>query len=612
MKKIWIFGLSLLGATLLCTPTWAGTWNLSLDYAGTSIGGPGWGHTGNTAPWGYGGWTGDDGEGQGTETSNLTPGQKQDGSLNGSFILVARWRPTQAGEVLPPVLHVKFRQTMAGSGSRQSESQFAGAASSTPGQVHLSVSVANPDGTQATDTEHVTATPNATMYRFSALAESPTTLLSLGTQGAVAQNDGSYIIRHSLPALSGTFSVTNGLYKVENDPGVFSNYGDGSNAYLSAGVTYDFDPRSVKLTRNDKDRFELDANGNWVTYGDSRFSYLERVIIPGQTGEPSSYSDDPYDVIQTIVANREGTWAPDPQKVWTVPGGISYSVSAPNVSPPSVLVITTQGNSVSNPDGIDMIPAGDTSSAAAGAITPGWYNVPSQGNKQFTVTHKVIDTGTGGDGATATATYIMTLHDEWEDPIPDPDFVRHQAGGQPDVSGESVTDWNYIIAGLPHLEPGSQTPVLDYGPDSSWDVTEGAKFSVSLEQGFGVEFKLNDWANAHGDIKTTEELTVDATAIASAGKPSDLFPGAATGTRYQPIIAYRRRQVHKLLKRYDNSGLWLNPATAQLPPANPRYGRWPQSKEEGVMEWGPNWLKVLPGQTPLQPQTTGFLSASEG
>jgi len=102
--------LPFLGVALATTPAWAGSWTIGLDYAGTSSGGPGWGHVGNKMNWGYGGWTGDDGEVQGSLTSNFGVGQTQSGTCSGHYILVLHYYPSSATDTIPPFVGVNVQQ----------------------------------------------------------------------------------------------------------------------------------------------------------------------------------------------------------------------------------------------------------------------------------------------------------------------------------------------------------------------------------------------------------------------------------------------------------------------------------------------------------------------
>lgn len=379
--------------------------------------------------------------------------------------------------------------------------------------------------------------------------------------------------------------------------------GQALNARIGATLEAAKDTRSVKLTRNGKDRFEL-KDGSWVTYGDSRFSYLERVLttdpdpVTGYMGSMQSYKDDPHDVVQTIVQDKGLGWSSDKTKLkskWT----FSDSNVLSNTGDNAAVVTMPQGNSLNNPDGIETTVG---TQAYLNAVPSGWYRVPSQGTKQFTVTHDLTD----ADGATATAKYVLSLHDEWEDAKPDPDKKRKVAGGQPDVEGETTTDWSYFTFGIP------RSPNLTTGDkDASWSIDQSVKFSVKLAATFSPEFKIADWVNAGGSVESTLEPSISADFAATAPKPSTQFPGSPTGTRYQPIIAYYKRVVHKLLLRYNADGLWLNSDKLNFPEGDMRYGRWPQSKEEGPLEYLPCWLPIAGNETPVPSGTTGFLSKKE-
>jgi len=242
MKHSLLKALPLLGMALATTPAWAGGWTIGLDYSGTSSGGPGWGHVDNKMNWGYGGWSGDDGEVQGSLTSNFGAGQTQSGTCAGHFTLVLHYYPSSATDTIPPVVGVNVQQAMSAWGGRKdvSKNTYYYPWQGTPGSVTLSAQVTSPDGTSYS--APVQTTKDAFGFEYNALAQFPASVITISTKDATQQN-GVYTLRHDLPAVKGTFSATMGDFWSDDVEGI-----DWVSAGLSTRVNYALDPHQLYIS----------------------------------------------------------------------------------------------------------------------------------------------------------------------------------------------------------------------------------------------------------------------------------------------------------------------------------------------------------------------------
>ena len=402
MKPIFLKCLPFLGMALATTPAWAGSWTVGLDYDGKRVSGS------VTRPWAY------DDE-NGIYQSAWTYSSNFSGSSSGKFILVLGWRASSPGEKIPPSVTVRIQQKVQGSGGRKDMSAFPSPynpAPGTPGSVTLSTQVATPDGATFPDSTHERKLDDG-YNSYSSLSQNPPALVVVSTQGAVAQQGGSFLVRYPLPSIKGSFDVTPGNYTIETEPHNFDTYSDGCWAMVTASVAFALDNREVYLTRGSAPKIkgasdvtidesrdewrEVDSSGLWTTHGQSRWSYTERTQDT-YLGAPT-YPINPVTIKPVINAQAGGGWSSNLTGVWSNPA--PTDTQPPQSATASHTETLPDGGALnSKPDGIPMYPAG-------------WYNTPSKGQNPVTVTYNLTD---NNDGAKATAKYVFHLHDEFEQP----------------------------------------------------------------------------------------------------------------------------------------------------------------------------------------------------
>jgi len=283
--------LPFLGVALATTPAWAGNWYWAqLEYNGTSS------HSavsGSNVPKASYPWAdGDDSETQGSGTSMLAPGQSQTGSVKGNFILVLHWIPSSSTDPLPPAVGVVVQQTAYGVGARQNLSGgYNGYAGGTPGTITFTTKVTQPDGTTKSDGTH----QDSSGLNYKSLAQPAPSLLTLSTQSATKQADGSYYLRYPLPQVEGDFNVTMGSY-FDGD----SYEGDRTWACVYAWPTYALDPHQLYISS--------DIEKSWKKFTGSvdklPDSYKQRdangAVINQPNGDAVLVYTDPTDATKNI------------------------------------------------------------------------------------------------------------------------------------------------------------------------------------------------------------------------------------------------------------------------------------------------------------------------
>lgn len=185
------------------------------------------------------------------------------------------------------------------------------------------------------------------------------------------------VVRLSARILKATVEVPEG-----------TDYGE-----LRAFVQYEatVDNRSVKLTRNGKDRFEL-KDGSWTTYGKTCYSYKTPTAANGI-----------YRVLQPFTANYFGNWSDlafTPRITWKWSSGsplesagdLDYIYSAKRRSPLGGLTQESYATGAFGEGGVKWKGTGTSSQTA-------------------TITYDAEDQG---DGAKASASYILEIHEPIE------------------------------------------------------------------------------------------------------------------------------------------------------------------------------------------------------
>lgn len=546
MKHLLFKTLPLFGLVMAATPAWAGSWNSDLHYNGkVTVSADATGRSQNS-PWSW------DDCATSTSSGNIKPGGSQNGSTSGNFVIVLRYHPSSTTDTPPPFVTLKFRQSINAAGGRRDMTNWPSSyspAQGSPGRVTLQVQVATPDGKTYSESEHMTkGSTSGYYYRYTAGAQTPWSLVTISTKDATRQN-GDYVVRYSLPNVQGSFNVTTGDYKWEDDPGSYFPANDGSWGYAEpAGVEYSSDNREVYLTRGSAPKVkgapgvtvdeardewrEVDGSGLWTTHGQSRWSYTNRAPEPGSgLLAPPTYKDDLITISQVVAAQSSGSWSANTSGSWSPSD--NRDRQPPSAPTASHVVDLPDGGALLNEAGLD-------SSLGVGYKTqPGWYKTPSTG-KEPTITYKLTD-NSSATPVTATAKYVFHLHDEWENPMDD-------------TPSETTQTSTWVVGGW-SSHTGADTHTFE------WNFTE--EHEVALTTTFGADFKLKDWLNIGGKVETSSKFKANVVTGASVTLKG--------GEKARPYMRYTIRTQHKLVDHYVVAGFDRNQGRAD--------GKWPQSAD---------------------------------
>ena len=326
------------------------------------------------------------------------------------------------------------------------------------------------------------------------------------------------------------------------------------------------DTREVKLHRAGA-RGEVESilpDGTNVTTGHTRWSYYERV--PDEVW--LTYEDQPVWLSTVIGATPSGQWSP-----YTNLTGVWSPSDLRDRKPPT----EEDASHVQNlPNGGALL---DNIGINNEICRPkGWYFESTEKksvNNSFpqnsvTVNYSLTD---NADGATAKAQYVLTLHDEWENPSVD-DGYQWPDGTH---SGQSYRTESKDL-NVPRID-GPQT-------NKTWtfaDVTVG--LTSELTTTFGLSFNLNDWLNGGVTFENTAKLEISSSYQATA-PDLDLTAGWSA----LPCVNYIIRTEHKLFDHYDVFGKVPNSCRADE--------KWEQSADLPVpiQDISPNWRKFQTGQ----------------
>lgn len=315
----------------------------------------------------------------------------------GTPTLWVRWWPGSAGETMPDSLSVLVttRATAQGSHDVGGESSFT-----------LSVS----PGT-GVDGKF----PKSAWHCVSKVALTKQ-IVKVSTQGATKQSDGSYLIIKAIQMVTASASASVGRNPKKYDE-EYGNYPDGANVNAEIGVLAQTDNRSVKLSRNSKDRFEVE-DGKWTTYGDTTYSYNATVTEETTGGEGMTYystSEKPMVNTPEIRANFEGIWRQTTKVAQQGPhaGETYYGVGYQNEWSPSDAGDVTYYMDDSNHT-FQYIKRQDMPFGSQSKQLNGLWKGTATGPQQKIITFTVKDPA---DDAAAKAKYVLNLHDEWENVI---------------------------------------------------------------------------------------------------------------------------------------------------------------------------------------------------
>ncbi|PQV63177.1 hypothetical protein B1R32_1142 [Abditibacterium utsteinense] len=241
-----------------------------------------------------------------------------------------------------------------------------------------------------------------------------------------------------------------------------------------------------------KDRDEwVEADG--TGHGHSRHSYKER--IDTSTSYYPTWEDVPIKLSQTFSASLGSGWSPSSVGTWS--NSHPYDRPFSSNSPASHVENLPDSGALLNSAGVDTM---------ALPLAPGWYDTPSSGS-DVTVSYDLED-ATQTPSIKEKATYILKLHDEWENPTPDRDET-----------------WTRCFF---------DNPERPYSNDSGTGNTEPKKWEMvtkatqSLEASLGLDFKLHDAINigASAKVGTIVEITKTSGAEVSLAPGERAIPGS--------------------------------------------------------------------------------------
>ena len=359
------------------------------------------------------------------------------------------------------------------------------------------------------------------------------------------------------------------------------------NGSVSAGFDFSsrLDNRSVRLSRDGAPAAKkaTDPNLNqardeWVDadgtcHGHTLASYWERIMLPPVPPQTKNQiQDDPRDVIQTFTATPSGTWSNNLQFQWT-PSETTDTIDHSSQTMPRT-------DAVNNPEGFTdhLFEQVQTSEEEKG-----WLNTPAAKGKEFIVTYDLTD---NADKATATAKYKLTLHDEWENLIPDPN------------QSESQRQMFYVISPIFARKPGPGEP------QPEWKVTSTTTFSIEGGLNFTGGFKWKDWLNAGLSAALDMKVTLQADQVQNARFVSNI-PNTPDNAKFFRVIEFQMQTKHYYADKFGVNGFISCPTTSNLPQSNPIKSKWRQSKDESVGGWTPNWLVIDPADNGADPDV-GF------
>lgn len=261
---------------------------------------------------------------------------------------------------------------------------------------------------------------------------------------------------------------------VEASVSMTNNSGVEMTQQLNLNYKAEEDLRFVRLSRNGKDRFELDADGNWITYGDTTYSYTSHSPLSAPAYMPNR---------QTINAGLSGGWSTD-----SVNNALGrYNITWNWVQTGDSLEMgTTAGDHYDHADRI----------AAKGGIdywtnflsgNPQWCdadgNFPSKPPAQATLKYFARD---NVDEATAEARYVMTVHEPIE-LVEKRKLVKAFSVKSPAYVQNSSGQWGLLDVISGFMEAGTYTVTINKGAAQSQGFSVGATGDAK-PFGFGIGF----------------------------------------------------------------------------------------------------------------------------
>lgn len=370
-------------------------------------------------------------------------------------------------------------------------------------------------------------------------------------------------------------------------------------AWPGAAIRYSaiVDNRKVQLSRQGAPAPKLESDPTldkikeeWVEadgtgHGHTLASYHEYVALPPASME-EHLTLDPRDVYNAVNVVRNGNWSPteNVSYIWTPqkpaanadPGDVANQESQEGVIEAETKSYQLRSmpfsNALSNPEGWGVIPALEM--IAKSPALEGWENLPS--NKKGSVINYQYELTDHDDEQKRTGKYSLTLHDEWENAIPNPDISWIDGNGVTHV-GQS-----WVI----HHRALSVPRIIGPQTDKTWTFANiTASLSAELKTDFQAGFKQKDWLNLSGSFESSAKLEITASMEISAPKLT-----ITGGQDALPCIQYTVKTDHKLVDHFKTSGWDRNSARTD--------GKFSQKADLPVpiTDIGPSWITVPTGQ----------------
>ncbi len=306
-----------------------------------------------------------------------------------------------------------------------------------------------------------------------------------------------------------TFSATAGLLggRFINQNG---SYAEPVSGWAEPWTQYSahVDSRSVQVSRTAAVGETFNPSTNTTT-GDTRYSY-------DNYAEPLTFSDHTaHTNWQTFTAPRSGNWSSTPQWSWSPTGGVILF----------------------DPDTIDKTDQEMPKGTAFKNTNGNWQGTSGVGT--HTVTYTLTDPT---DGANTTATYVLSLHDEWEnlraDPAKPPTVQHYYEPAGPSANNFWVGNAN---------GPGDMT--------GTWTqtITAGTTFTYGFEAGFTVA----DLVNLGGSFTQSAEQSIGTT----GGSNSPPIP---VGKHSYPYVDLHWNRTYHLIDHYVPAGQDANSARSDV------------------------------------------------
>lgn len=265
------------------------------------------------------------------------------------------------------------------------------------------------------------------------------------------------------------------------------------------------DTRGVKITRPGAvgEKSYSDSKGQWVTEGDSIYGYVIDLTPVAATEFPNEQT------FQAQLIEGANHWS-----VKNSDYNVTYSWSPASTGdePPDTITSHKQ-----------MMPKGNLT-----LRDTGWGDTPT-GTAQKFINYTITDLG---DGATASAKYILNLHDPYE------------------IS--KATPYKTYTPGTKNFSPRIYTSVeptyADPSKNEDWNITWKESIALNFTSSLGAEVKAGDF------IKFGAGVDFKASASLEATNPGSGSTTINRGFKAYPYFQYSIRTEHFLVDKWNKAG----------------------------------------------------------